>query len=87
MNRYAWIIDKDHYDGAAELLDRLRAGEGKHFRLKDDDGELYYEGRIILANDHEGDDEFAPLDEWGKPNAGCTTIEYQNPKTGAWEVL
>ena len=50
------------------------------FRMKDDDGNLYYEG--LIFGDYMG---FEPLDEFGMPNAGCTIIEY-NIK-GKWERL
>ena len=39
------------------------------FRMRDDDGELCYEGAMV------GDDLFAPLDDFGMPNAGCTSVE------------
>lgn len=42
------------------------------FRMKDDDGEIYYYGYIW--GDYDG---FEPLDDFGMPNAGCTTIEYR----------
>ena len=48
--------------------------------MKDDDGNLYYEG--LIFGDYMG---FEPLDEFGMPNAGCTIIEY-NIK-GKWERL
>lgn len=51
------------------------------FRMKDDDGEIYYYGRSS------SDSSFAPLDDFGMPNAGCTTIEYYNQKTKKWEIL
>lgn len=37
----------------ADLLDRLKAGEGVRFRLYDDDEELYYSGRLVTR---EGDE-------------------------------
>ena len=49
---------------------KLINGEGDKFELFDDDGELYYVGRII--GDFEG---FEPLDDFGTPNAGCTRID------------
>lgn len=66
---------------------RLRAGEGKRFRMKDDDGEIYYYGRWLETDEcteqYEGgvgeawqDGECAPLDNFGRPNAGCTQLEY-----------
>lgn len=51
------------------------------FRLKDDDGEVYYYGRCAC------DSSFSPLDDFGQPNAGATSIEYRNPKTKRYEVL
>jgi len=43
------------------------------FRMYDDDGEMYYEG---IATPDDGEDGFAPLDDFGTPNAGCTEIRY-----------
>ena len=85
-----WIITKDHISEPDEKgdvgvagprnvtpdeLTRLRNGEGQPFRMFDDDGELYYEGRFI-----EGVDscEFDPLDDFGLPNAGCTEIHFMD---------
>lgn len=42
------------------------------FRMKDDDGEIYYEGE--LHNDSEAKNQLMAL-EFGKFDAGCTTIE------------
>ncbi|OQC31326.1 MAG: hypothetical protein BWX70_00941 [Verrucomicrobia bacterium ADurb.Bin070] len=50
--------------------------DAKRFRMLDDDGEINYEGYIV------GSDEFAPLDHFGEPNAGCTSIQVQ--ENGAW---
>lgn len=62
---------------------RLLNGEGHLFRLYDDDHILYYEGRFI--GDHDSEDGFGPLDDFGMPNAGCTSIEYY--RNGGWEQL
>jgi hypothetical protein len=80
-----WIITKDLIgDPAAKagtnqnavglMGPRDYAGDGSElihkFHLVDDDGEIYYEGRS-------GDDsDFGPLDDFGKPNAGATAIQY-----------
>jgi hypothetical protein len=48
-------------------------GEIRRFRLLDDDGNIYYYGRIIDTSD---ECLHAPLDDFGTPNAGCTNIEY-----------
>lgn len=76
-------------------LARLRAGEGKRFRMLDDDGEIYYYGKILEQSDcteeyesgiFGADSDLAPLDNFGAPNAGCTQIEYLNDY-GKWEGL
>lgn len=50
------------------------------FRMRDDDFNCYYIG----LSSHR--DVFAPLDDFGKPNAGCTSIEYRNNE-GYWAIL
>ena len=50
------------------------------FRMRDDDGHVYYEGKATP------DCEFEPLDDFGMPNDGCTEIQYKNEK-GEWETL
>lgn len=54
------------------------------FRMYDDDGNLYYEG---VSDDDDSSDAFDPLDDYGTPNAGCTTIKYRSSITGQWETL
>lgn len=66
-----------------EQIAAIKAGGGTAFRLKDDDGELYYSGRFL--GDSLSGEAFAPLDDFGMPNAGCTTIEYY--RAGKWEQL
>lgn len=61
----------------------------EQFRLLDDDRILYYEGVIAPVLDYTMDDVdawFAPLDDFGMPNAGCTIIRYKN-NMGGWEDL
>ena len=58
---------------AAQIIEHPDA---KRFRMLDDDGEINYEGYIV------GSDELAPLDDFGEPNAGCTSIQVQ--ENGAW---
>ena len=53
--------------------------------MKDDDGTLYYEGIYLNAKDPGLGDSFQPLDCFGQPNAGCTTIEYKD--NGKWTTL
>jgi hypothetical protein len=94
MRKHVWIITKDCL---AEPGERNETGtSGPHdmgldvesrfdvepFRLYDDDGVLYYEG--LIAGDYEG---FEPLQDFGMPNAGATSIHYRNLATGEWEPL
>lgn len=51
------------------------------FRMKDDDGIIYYYGTCS------NDSSFAPLDDFGMPDSGCTSIEYYNKDKKKWEVL
>lgn len=95
---YGFTITHDHLDGqAGGLIGKvsMHATESVHaalttapetcrrFRLKDDDGQVYYEG--IFAGDHTSEDAFTPL-EWATDYAGCTSIEYLQDN-GQWEVL
>ena len=50
---------------------------GVLFRMRDGDGDLYYSGRIDFGTeDDNAKDWFAPLTDFGRPYAGCTSIEY-----------
>ena len=65
---------------AAELPDK--------FRMYDDDDELYYEGvSDCLTNPEAPEGGFEPLDDFGRPNAGCTRIDYYNHLTDSWDTL
>ena len=52
------------------LEQQLIDGHGENFKMHDDDGNLYYTGRIV--GDFDG---LEPLDDFGMPNAGCTHID------------
>ena len=86
MNEYAdyyWTITRDlicepNLDGEKPAVgtsgpgnadESLRTNPAR-FSLYDDDGELYYCGMIY--GDYDG---FEPLDDFGSPNAGCTSIK------------
>lgn len=60
--------------------------QGRRFRMKDDDGEVYYEGIMVVTPEDGDEGEFRPLWDFGMPNAGATTIEYEGPD-GSWKVL
>jgi hypothetical protein len=70
----------DQYYGVRDF--HLREAEcarySFEFRLRDDDGEVYFYGR---TNDTSS---FAPLDDWGD-HFGATSIEFLN--NGVWEEL
>jgi hypothetical protein len=57
-----------------------------NFKMYDDDGELYYTGVLAYDVDAEGDEEVCagPLDNFGRPNAGCTRITYAGHPE--WEI-
>ena len=61
---------------ADQILNHL---EAQKFRMLDDDGEVDYYGYFL------GEDEFEPLDCYGLPNAGCTSIQYR--RDGSWKAL
>jgi len=84
---YTWTITRDHVGtDAAGTVGPWNADESlltvnvDRFRMKDDDGTVYYEG--MIGGNHYG---FEPLHDFGMPNAGCTTIEYR--VNGKWAVL
>ena len=92
----AWYIDKDLVDDGVEVgnfwsnwidrgntLEKCKRACKYKFRMLDDDGNLYYEG---YSNDCNSEKAFAPLDDFGMPNAGCTEIQYKN-NLGKWETL
>jgi len=79
--KYAWKITKDHLDdedtntlGPCSITPgqqaELDSGKGTPFKMYDDDGELYYSGLIIGSFNG-----FEPLEDFGMPNAGCTSIK------------
>jgi hypothetical protein len=94
MSNYHWVITRDLLNlgdvgtfgpsGASLDADAIRRHEqAQPFQLKDDDGELVYEGVYVGPQD---ETLFAPLDDFGLPNAGCTEILYR-AESGAWEGL
>jgi hypothetical protein len=93
--RHGWIITKDlisngeaegTYGPRATPFDADTLSKGVRFRLRDDDGEVYYEGRFV--GDADSEDGFAPLDDFGGPGAGCTSIQYWKPGAGGgWKTL
>lgn len=76
MATYRWTITKDHIEGRRSITgprdaDLTVTHNRAHFVMKDADGETYYEGEIY--GDYTG---FEPLDDFGTPNAGASSIFY-----------
>jgi len=90
---YAWLITRDRVSdeqdrgtigphGCPLTSDEITA-VGIPFRMLSDDGEPFYEGLYTGPDD---ETLFAPLDDFGMPNAGATVIQYRNA-AGEWEAL
>lgn len=59
-----------------DFTDIIKHCNRQHFRMRDDDDELYYEGYYVCLDEDFGD-QFAPLDDFGHPNAGAVHIAYR----------
>jgi hypothetical protein len=57
------------------------------FRLLDDDGNIYCAGLHVEGDIDSCACGFGPLDDWGRPNFGCTEIQYLDEKTGEYRTL
>lgn len=90
-----WKITKDEF--ASEIGGQSAVGVAsvgikqvdettltEKFRLLDDDGVLYFEG---ISDDATSQNAFAPLDDFGQRDSGCTEIQYLNKETGRYETL
>ncbi|HID40635.1 MAG TPA: hypothetical protein EYP33_00575 [Pyrodictium sp.] len=87
----SWIITKDniddgealkHWNGKEATREEAEINCVYKFRMLDDDNNIYYYGR---SSDKDSEDAFSPLDDFGRPNAGCTEIQYY--ENGKWETL
>jgi len=86
-----WVITKDFIAAGEHVGIYSRDGipaldYHQQFQLSDADGQVYYEGVADLryTDTEEG---FEPLDNFGKPNDGCTDIAYWNSSTEEWDTL
>lgn len=66
----------------ARMKEMQRKKKWFQFRLKDGDDNIYYEG---FSDSNDDESAFGPLDDFGYPDAGCSTIEYK--EHGRWEPL
>lgn len=97
---YAWIITKDHADvggddetvvgrtGPGTISEEhaaaLSAGKGHLFSLWDDDGERYFEGRLITDDDEPEEEAlYSPLRDYGAA-WGAVRIKYRGHPD--WEI-
>lgn len=95
--KFGWVVDKEYDFGESKVgIDTEVMGprnatatkeeivaQGIHFKMYDDDGNLYYSGYVLADDDH---NEFMPLDHYGAPNAGCTYMKLRN-KDGTYSHL
>ena len=82
---YRWIITKDRVSGPDESAKGVQGPRGcdeklksnpQRFSLYDEDGECYAEGMLYSTDEeYNGEYLFAPLDDFGAPNWGCTSIK------------
>lgn len=85
-----WIIEYDHLDEcevrvvSVNYLEKNDAELTQKFRIYDDDGVLYYSGRMH-PDDQTEQAAFAPLDAYGTPNAGATEMRLW--ANGKWVTL
>jgi len=77
---YNWTITRDYIGNGAETGLTGPRNKSRHtaneteFRMYDDDGELYYTGKIW--GDFNG---FEQLDDYVMPSAGCNIIRLRDP--------
>jgi hypothetical protein len=64
-------------NASADLIEQTRT-KGVTFKLYDDDGELYYTGKLFQPDGQYDVEEisYAPLGDFGQGWAGCTSVRY-----------
>ena len=78
-----WFITADMPPGFTKaMVDDLPY----EFRLRDDDGELYFSGKCGDLAKADQDHAFAPLD-WAMNDSGCTWMEYRKVGEKEWRQL
>lgn len=73
------VVDPDQ-------LKKLANSLPMHFRLLDDDGEVYFYGRCQDLGQFCADEAFSPLDMIGA-GYGCTEMQYRKIGETKWETL
>jgi len=93
---YCWIITDDYQDGAAKGVIGPRGAkltkeeienhkEKMQFRMFDADNIEYYQGWLVIEDGFRDDRMFAPLDDFGKGNAGCVRLDFY--LDGRWNTI
>ena len=83
MKGDGYIIEKDHLEN--KVVGIASADYPVEFKLYDDDGELYFSGKMKQEL-YESPKIFNPLDDT-MDSHGCTFLEVKNPKTGKWKII
>lgn len=91
MSCVNWVITYDHLENKEipfpnykdEIVESFNKEELIDFRLFDDDGELYFSGKMRKKY-LESSYPFGPLD-WAMNDSGCTYMEYL--ENGEWKQL
>ena len=92
--RAHWVIDVDHLEldpNSTSSRSGYTRGDASRctvpVKLYDDDGVLYFSGRIAPETlDADADTAFLMLD-WAERDTGCTRMDYRDPKDGQWKTL
>jgi hypothetical protein len=79
--RFHNCLRSEILQGVQNLADTLPY----EFRLLDDDGEVYFEGKCGDLNEADGDQAFEPLD-WAETRYGCTKMQYRKVGNEKWET-
>jgi hypothetical protein len=64
---------------------RFARADTLEIRLLDDDGEVYYEGRITRRRLEGAEDRAFEVLDWAMADAGCTELQFYDK--GRWETL
>jgi hypothetical protein len=102
IGNYAWIITRDNVTepgdglpsrkgwagpGTATKDQVAKARQGRPFRMFcDGEPKPCYYGQIWTKEEPGSEMDFGPLDDLGRPDAGCVAIQYRNSE-GEWEML
>ena len=92
---YAWIVTADFLSGddagttgPHDAPDQFGDDWSfRAFRLYDGDDTLCYMGILAAADLDAEPAAFGPLDDFGRPNAGCTRIDHFREPGGVWETI